>query len=61
MKGWKTWLGAGLVAIGGVLEGMPEMFPGQEAVAKALLAIGAAIGAVGLGHKIEKSGSGSGA
>ena len=55
MTGWKTKLGAALVVVGGVLEGMPEFFPGQGAVAKALIAIGGAIAAVGLGHKIEKT------
>ena len=55
MTGWKTWLGSALIALGGVLEGMPEMFTGQSAVAKALIAIGGAVAAVGIGHKIEKN------
>lgn len=50
MGGWKTWAGAALVAAGAVAEyfGYPE-------VAKAVMAIGAALGLVGLGHKIEKA------
>ena len=56
MKGWKTWLGMGLVAVGGILESMPEMFPGQHAVAKAVMAIGVAVGGVGIAHKVEKAG-----
>lgn len=50
MKGWKTWLAAGVVAAGAVLE-----FLGYPEIAKALLALGGAIGLWGIGHKIEKS------
>ena len=45
-----------MVAVGGVLQSMPELFPGQSAVAAAMLAIGAALGGVGIAHKIEKAG-----
>ena len=50
MNGWKTWTGAGLVALGAVLEyfGMPEF-------STVVITLGGALGLVGLGHKIEKS------
>ena len=54
MKGWKTITGAALVVIGGVLNSMPELFPGQAAVASAFLAIGAALGGIGIGHKLDR-------
>jgi|Deesub1362A_J573_1020465.scaffolds.fasta_scaffold42083_2 hypothetical protein len=50
MKGWKTWAGAALVAASAILG-----FMGKPDAAKALMALGAAFGLVGLGHKIEKS------
>ncbi len=54
MKGWKTWTGAALASIGGILKNLPDLFPGQEAVGEILLALGAALGGVGIAHKIEK-------
>ena len=50
MHGWKTWLGAAFVAASAVLE-----FFGYHEYASALLTFGAAIGLVGIGHKIEKN------
>ncbi len=49
MKGWKTWLGVAVVAIGAGLNqaGMVEL-------AQTVMAVGAAIGVVGIGHKLEK-------
>ena len=54
MKGWKTLTGAALVAIGGTLNSIPELFPGQAAVASFLLAIGAALGGIGIGNKLDR-------
>jgi drug/metabolite transporter (DMT)-like permease len=54
MRGWKTITGAALVAIGGVLNSMPEFFTGQSAIASALLAIGAALGGIGIGNKLDR-------
>jgi len=50
MKGWKTWTGAAIMAISGILSYM-----GYGDLAKAILTVGAALGIVGLGHKIEKT------
>ena len=50
MKGWKTWVGAALVASSAVLG-----FFGFHEEAKGVLGLGAAFGLVGIGHKIEKS------
>jgi len=50
MGGWKTWTAAGIIGIAAVLE-----FFGRVEVGNALLMLGAALGIVGLGHKIEKS------
>jgi len=55
MKGWKTWLGTSLIAIGTVLETLPILFEGQSAVGKLLLGLGAALTGVGIAHKLEKS------
>lgn len=49
MKGWKTWAGAALVAVSAVLG-----YVGESDLAQALLTVGAALGLVGVGHKIEK-------
>ncbi len=49
MKGWKTWSGAVIVAAGAVLE-----YLGYPEIAKTLMALGAALGLIGIGHKIEK-------
>jgi len=51
MSGWKTWAAAAIVAGGAILE-----FLGYGELAKLLYGAGGAIGLVGLGHKIEKSG-----
>ena len=50
MKGWKTWLGAALVGASAVVG-----YTGNSELAKVLLALGAALGVVGIGHKIEKA------
>ncbi len=50
MKGWKTWAGAALVAASAVLG-----YLGEQGLAEALLGVGAALGLVGVGHKIEKA------
>lgn len=51
MKGWKTYVAAGLV-IGAELARQL----GYGEVAAALLAVGGAAGLIGIGHKIEKAG-----
>ncbi len=50
MKGWKTWAGAGVVGAGAILGflGLPE-------ISKIVMSLGAALGIVGIGHKIEKA------
>lgn len=61
MSGWKTKLGAGLVAIGGILGPVGKAIGGDlgEGVGQlgvALVTIGGALAAVGIGHKIDKAG-----
>ena len=50
MSGWKTWLGAALVGCAAAARAL-----GYEAISEVLLMLGAALGAVGIGHKIEKA------
>ncbi len=50
MTGWKTWGGAAVLAIAAGLE-----VRGYEQFAAALMTVGAALGMVGIGHKIEKA------
>lgn len=50
MKGWKTWVGAGIVAAGAFVTAL-----GYPDVGKAIVALGAALGLVGVAHKIEKT------
>ena len=50
MKGWKTWTGAILIAASGILHTV-----GLTEIANLITTIGAAIGIVGIGHKIEKT------
>lgn len=50
MKGWKTITGAIIVAGGAVLE-----FFGYGEIAKAIMGVGAALGIIGIGHKIDRS------
>lgn len=49
MKGWKTWVGAAVAAIGAFLAAL-----GYDELSKAIIAFGGAIIAIGLGHKLEK-------
>lgn len=49
MRGWKTWLGAALVAGSAALE-----YLGHREISGYLLALGGAVGLVGIGHKVEK-------
>jgi len=51
MRGYKTWIAAAIVAAGAVLT-----FLGYEDLSKAIMGLGGALGLIGLGHKIEKSG-----
>ena len=50
MSGWKTWAAA--IILGGSAAAKAL---GHEAVSEVLLMIGAALGLVGIGHKVEKS------
>lgn len=50
MKGWKTVAGAIIVAIGAVL----KYFDMSE-VADSVMALGGALGLIGLGHKLDKT------
>ncbi len=50
MKGWKTWGGALLIAGSTALR-----FFGHDEVADLAMSVGAGLGLVGIGHKIEKS------
>jgi hypothetical protein len=50
MQGWKTWIGAAMVASVSVLK-----YCGMDQEAEAVLYFGAAMGLVGIGHKVEKS------
>jgi hypothetical protein len=49
MRGWKTWVGAGLIAASAILR-----YFGQDAIADALITVGIATGLIGIGSKIEK-------
>ena len=49
MRGWKTWVGAVIIAASAVLK-----YFDQTELSEALLMIGSAFGIIGLGHKIEK-------
>ena len=50
MGGWKTWLGAALVGLAAAARAL-----GYEAISEVLLMAGAALGIVGIGHKVEKA------
>lgn len=50
MSGWKTWLGVAVITIGAGLNAA-----GEVALAKTVMAVGMAIGVVGIGHKLEKN------
>lgn len=52
MSGWKTKLGAALIAASGAAAAL-----GYIEVGALLLKIGTAIAAIGIAHKIEKAGS----
>ena len=48
--GWKTYAGAAIVAFGAILE-----FLGYPEVAKAVMALGGALGLVGLRAKMQRT------
>jgi len=50
MSGWKTWVGGGLFVSAGLAG-----FLGYSDLVQPLLALAAAFGVVGIGHKIEKA------
>jgi len=50
MSGWKTWCAAGLVALSAVLG-----FFGYDELGRIVLEFAAAVGLIGVGHKIEKA------
>lgn len=49
MKGWKTYAGAAIVAIGAVLR-----YLGYDDIAEAIMVFGGSLGLVGIAHKAEK-------
>lgn len=51
MKGWKTWVAAGVAIVAAGLEAQ-----GYGTAAKVLLMVAGALGMVGVAHKIEKAG-----
>jgi len=51
MSGWKTWLGV-IVTIVGTMYGM---YNGTIDVATGIQAIGASVGVIGIGHKLDKN------
>lgn len=50
MKGWKTWAGAGLIAMSAILK-----YFGKDELGDMVLTLGAGLGLIGVGHKVEKS------
>lgn len=58
MGGWKTWTAAGLAAVLGLISGLEAggVLPaGTRDIAIAVIGpIAAALGLVGIGHKVEK-------
>ena len=57
MGGWKTWLGVAFVGVGAGLRqaGVNFEVPDLVTVANTVQAVGAALGLVGVAHKIEKN------
>ena len=53
MRGWKTWTAAVLYAAATVVE---TTFPEYKVIADAIRNVAIALGAIGIGHKIEKGG-----
>ena len=51
LNGYKTYLGAAIMGLGAALA-----YLGQPDIGRALEGLGVALGIVGIGHKIEKSG-----
>ena len=59
MEGWKTWTGAAVIFLSGGLMSFADLLPQYywlSSIAQAIMSAGAALGLVGLGHKVEKSG-----
>ena len=55
MKGWKTWLGMSLVAVGTAMKAFEGAVPELAVFSELLIGLGAALGGVGIAHKIEKA------
>jgi len=55
ITGWKSITGMVLIAIGTVMTTIPPLFEGQESIGKTLIGLGAALGGIGIAHKIEKA------
>ena len=51
MKGWKTITGALIIGAGAALK-----FLGYDGIAETVMAVGGALGLVGVGHKLDKNG-----
>ena len=59
MKGWKTWIaaiGAFCAGIAMIVDGLMSDPLDPDKIYKGILACIAAVGMVGIGHKIEKKG-----
>jgi len=55
MKGWKTWLGTSLVAIGSGMVAFATVVPELEIIGQLLIGLGAALTGIGIAHKVEKA------
>ncbi|MDP7623285.1 MAG: hypothetical protein QF436_04195 [Candidatus Woesearchaeota archaeon] len=50
MKGYKTWIAAGLAGVSAILTSL-----GYVDIAKVIITVAAGFGFVGIGHKIQKA------
>jgi hypothetical protein len=65
MTGWKTKVGAVLIALGGILAAAGPVLPAEllvyaewfHFVEVIMMAAGASFGVVGIAHKVEKAGT----
>jgi len=55
MKGWKTWLGTSLIAIGSAMKAFEGAVPELSAISVLLIGLGAALTGIGIAHKVEKA------
>ena len=50
LKGWKTWLGIGLIGASGAARAL-----GYDPLAETLMYIGGLFGLYGIGHKVDRA------